>query len=87
MSTIIIDVREPWEFAAGHAQSAINVPMGEIFSGSKKILNLPKDTELVLYCNSGNRSGTCKKVLNTHGFTNVVNGMTQRAVEHNYQQK
>ena len=52
---IILDVRRPDEFAAGHIPNAINVPNETI--GTDEIPELPdKDQLIMVYCRSGRRS-------------------------------
>lgn len=77
MSKLIIDVREPFEYASGHAQGAINIPPSELMAGSAKLADVPKDTELVLYCKSGARSNASMHILRSQGFTNLVNGINK----------
>ena len=67
----LIDVREPSE----HAQFNIggrNLPLGGIVDWSQH-LELPVETEIVLYCRSGNRSMMAKGFLAAKGFTGVRN--------------
>lgn len=78
---LIIDVREPSEFARGHVEGAINVPPSEIMSGAKSLQAVAKDEKLVLYCLSGARSNASMHYLQRLGFTNLVNGMNQQRVE------
>lgn len=85
MSRIIIDVREPDEFAAGHVDGAINLPPSELMAGAKVLDGIDKDTELVLYCRSGARSNASMAYLRQMGFTNLVNGINQAHVEKSYQ--
>jgi len=84
MSRIIIDVREPEEFARGHVDGAINIPPSEIMAGSDKLSDVPKDSELILYCVSGSRSNVSKHLLETQGFTNVINGINKDQVTAKY---
>ncbi len=85
MPTIIIDVREPFEYAAGHVDGAINIPPATLMDGlPSQLKDKPKDTELVLYCLSGARSSTSAKLLTRYGFTNIVNGINQYHVEATY---
>lgn len=84
MERIIIDVREPEEFARGHASGAINIPPSEIMAGATKLDDVPKDTELVLYCVSGSRSNVSMQYLKRLGFTNLVNGINQQHVTAKY---
>lgn len=84
MDRIIIDVREPEEFARGHAEGAINIPPSDIMAGATKLDDVPKDTELILYCVSGSRSNVSMQYLQRLGFTNLVNGINQQHVTAKY---
>lgn len=68
---LVIDVRSPEEFASGHYQNAINIPVDQVQSRIKEFGN--PDTKIVLYCRSGGRAGSAKGVLDSKGFKNVVN--------------
>ena len=67
----IVDVRSPDEFADGHYPGATNIPVNLVLSSLDKFG--PKDHPLVLYCASGGRSAVAQKMLQAHGFTDVVN--------------
>lgn len=84
MKRIIIDVREPFEYALGHVEGALNLPPAALMAGAKLLGDTPKDTELVLYCKTGARSNATAHYLRQLGFTNVVNGINQLHVEKNY---
>jgi len=77
METIVVDVREPFEYESGHYPGAINLPPAEIMAGAKKLEKVPKDTKIILYCKSGARSNVAKVHLGQQGFTNLVNGINQ----------
>lgn len=81
---IIIDVREPNEYALGHVSGAINLPPASLMTGITFLQRLPKNTELIVYCRSGARSATAMYLLHQLGFTNMVNGINQQHVEKNY---
>ena len=81
MDKIIIDVREPQEYLAGHVDGAINIPPDELMEGSQKLTGIPKDTELVLYCVSGSRSNVSTNILRAQGFTNIINGINKNQVQ------
>jgi rhodanese-related sulfurtransferase len=53
-SILLVDVRDPKEFAAGTIQGAVNLPIGEL---EKKVGTLPADKPVVFFCGSGARSG------------------------------
>lgn len=84
MNRMFIDVREPYEFAAGHVAGAINIPPSELLSGAKQLDGVPKDTELVLYCLSGSRSNVSMNILKGMGYTNLVNGINAGHVKAKY---
>ena len=68
---IILDVRRPDEFAAGHIPNAINVPNESI--GTSDIPELPdKDQLIMVYCRSGRRSKEAAEKLVKLGYTNIV---------------
>jgi rhodanese-related sulfurtransferase len=68
---IILDVRRPDEFAAGHIPNAINIANEEI--GTEEIPELPEQDQLILvYCRSGNRSKQASEKLAALGYTNIV---------------
>lgn len=81
MKRLIIDVREPHEYARGHVDGAINIPPAELMSGAKALKDIPKDTELVLYCLSGSRSNASMTFLRQLGYTNLVNGINKEHVQ------
>ena len=68
---IILDVRRPDEFAAGHIPNAINVANESI--GTNEIAELPdKDQLIMVYCRSGRRSKEAAEKLAKLGYTNIV---------------
>ena len=68
---IILDVRRPDEFAAGHIPDAINVPNETI--GTVEISELPdKDQLIMVYCRGGRRSKEAAGKLVKLGYTNIV---------------
>jgi phage shock protein E len=83
MKRLIIDVREPAEFATGHVDGAINIPPSTLMQGASELGSVDKDTQLILYCRSGSRSQVSKHLLEQQGFTDVVNSINQANVEKN----
>lgn len=70
-----IDVREPDEWAAGRAPTAIHLPMGEI---TGRLAELPDDEDpLYVICRSGGRSARVTEFLVAQGYpaVNVDGGM------------
>lgn len=84
MSKMFIDVREPYEFASGHVKGAINIPPAQLMSGAKKLKDIPKDTELILYCVSGSRSNVSMNILKNLGYTNLTNGINKNHIKAKY---
>ena len=69
---LIIDVRTIEEWNEGHINAAKHIEWQVI---SEKIFDLTTDfdSEIYLYCRSGNRSGKAKRILDDIGFTKVIN--------------
>lgn len=69
----VLDVREPYEFDAGHIPGAINIPMATI---PVRLSELPVTSELHVVCESGARSWQVCAFLDRHGVaaTNVEGG-------------
>ena len=70
----LLDVREPDEWAAGHAPQAVHIPMGEL---AGRLADLPADNEVYVVCRSGGRSARVTAFLNANGWDakNVDGGM------------
>ena len=66
----ILDVRTNKEYERGHIPGALHVPLSDI---GDKIKKLKKDKELVVYCQSGNRSIWAIKRLMGMGYKNLFN--------------
>ncbi|MEI7918300.1 MAG: rhodanese-like domain-containing protein [Candidatus Saccharibacteria bacterium] len=84
MNRVIIDVREPFEFATGHVKGAINIPPSKLMAGDKKLNDIPKDAEIILYCRSGSRSGVSAHIMKNMGYTNITNGINKDQVRARY---
>ena len=68
---LILDVRTPEEYAAGHIPGAINIPNETI--GTDEIPQLPeKEQRIYVYCRSGNRSKQASEKLAALGYTDIV---------------
>ncbi len=67
---LLVDVRSPGEFAGGHIDGAVNMPLNEVLN---QMEGIPKDRPIVLYCASGMRSGNAAKALKAAGFLAVHN--------------
>jgi rhodanese-related sulfurtransferase len=80
-SAVLIDVRDPERYQAGHLQGAANVPSGEsardahdaAYAGAVRRAGAGPEDRLILVCGQGNRSArTADALRNEHGFTNVA---------------
>lgn len=69
---VLIDVRTPEEFAAGHLKSAINISVTDP-AFEKKVAGFAKDKPVLVYCRSGHRSAVASGKLATLGFINILN--------------
>lgn len=71
---VLLDVREPDEWAAGHVEGATHVPMGEV---PIRVGELPAAAPLYVICRSGKRSGEVVLWLAEQGIdsVNVAGGM------------
>ncbi|HEU5315154.1 MAG TPA: MBL fold metallo-hydrolase [Chloroflexota bacterium] len=67
-SAVLIDVREPEEYAQGHVPGAVNVPQAEL---ATRIDELPRDREILTICRSGGRSLRSAQWLKQAGFARV----------------
>lgn len=67
---MVIDVREPDEFEAGHIGVARLAPLATV---TKALEQTPRETEIVLVCRSGRRSGIAYRALAELGFTRLAN--------------
>lgn len=80
---VLVDVRNIGEYAAGHIEGSINVPLQFITDIKGRVTDL--NTPLFVYCLSGGRSEQAALLLKRIGYTNVkniggINSYTGRAV-------
>lgn len=67
----LIDVREPSEFATGHVEGSLNIPLGQVPQRIEEFRDMERP--LVLFCRSGNRSGMAVSMLQANGLEGVYN--------------
>lgn len=67
----VIDVRTKQEFAGGHLQGSINIPLNELQANIKKIKT---DKPVITCCASGMRSSSARGILKSNGYDEVHNG-------------
>lgn len=74
----LLDVRTPEEFAQEHIEGATLIPV-QVLSEKLSQLQSVKETKIIVYCHSGNRSVIASRILTKNGFTplNVKGGITE----------
>jgi phage shock protein E len=71
---MLIDVRTPEEYAAGHLNAAVNIPLDDIMAGRLgALIDVGKETSVRVYCFSGARAAYAAMFLQSAGFTDVEN--------------
>lgn len=66
---LLIDIREPDEFSAGHVPGAVNMPLSSL---APSAVPKPADKTVVIMCRSGSRSGRLAAALTAIGRSDVV---------------
>lgn len=85
LSTIIkegaflVDVRTPGEFSGGSVAGAVNIPLNTL---PNQIAKFKNKKNIIVFCQSGGRSGQAKSILNQKGIENVINGGPWTTVNH-----
>jgi rhodanese-related sulfurtransferase len=76
----IVDVREPSEYAFGHLDAAVNIPLGRL---RHRLSELPKDREIAVYCGVGQRSYYATRILKQNGYQvkNISGGFTSFKIQ------
>jgi len=69
--TFLVDVRTPAEYAGGTVGDAINIPLDEV---TQNIDVFKGKSSITVFCQGGVRSGKAKKILESNGIENVING-------------
>jgi rhodanese-related sulfurtransferase len=64
----VLDVRTPEEYAAGHVPGAVNIPHDQV---ARRLTEVPKGKDVVVYCRSGRRAQTAADVLHSNGYSKV----------------
>ena len=68
---VILDVREQNEYDGGHIPGAVLLPVGTIDEAAAAEVIPDKDSTVLVYCRSGNRSKTASSKLAELGYTNI----------------
>jgi len=69
---LVLDVRDPKEYEAGHIIDARSVPSAELANRAEGLIKKYKDKPVVVYCESGFASGAAARALRALGFGKVV---------------
>ena len=67
---VLLDVREPWEYAICHLPGTVLIPMRDL---PARMNELNQEAEIVVICHHGVRSYHAARYLETLGFGNVIN--------------
>ncbi len=67
---VLLDVREPWEYALAKLEGSVLIPLGTL---PQALAKLDKSTEIIAYCHHGMRSADATGFLVQQGFANVKN--------------
>jgi len=68
---LLIDVREPYDFARGHAAGAENIPKGAIETEIES-RTASNEVEIICYCDTGDRAALVVENLRRMGYANAV---------------
>ena len=70
---VVVDVREPHEYAAGHIPGAYNIPKDTVLTNADLLALKDAQTPIMVYCRSGGRAGDVLDALAEDGFSYVMN--------------
>jgi rhodanese-related sulfurtransferase len=68
---IVIDIREPEEYAAGHLKEAISIPRGVLEFKIGDLPNIDADSQIILYCKTSGRAALATESLEKMGYGQV----------------
>ena len=66
---VILDVRTPDEYVAGHVPGAVNIPHYEV---ADRLAEVPTDKDVILYCRTGRRAAIAAEILAANGHTRLA---------------
>ncbi|MDO5017977.1 MAG: rhodanese-like domain-containing protein [Lagierella massiliensis] len=78
---LVVDVRSKEEYDEGHLKHAINVPIDDV-EADPEVLADYKDFPIILYCNTGNKSGKVADILVENGYKDVTNADGVKSYEY-----
>jgi hydroxyacylglutathione hydrolase len=65
---LVLDVRGPGEWKAGHVPGSLNVPLGEL---DQRLSEIPRDRPVIVHCQTGGRAAIAASLLRVRGFENI----------------
>ena len=71
-NALVLDLRPPDQFAAGHIVGARNLPPDQILKAGETLKKY-KEKPVVVYCDTGSLAGSAARQLAAQGFTKAVN--------------
>ena len=69
-NAVVLDVREPEEYASGHVPDALHIPQCQL---ADRLAEVPRDRDVLVVCRSGSRSLRCAWFLKQAGYERVTN--------------
>ena len=66
---VVIDIRTPGEWSAGHLTGSINLPLSQL---QERLDQVPRDRRIAVHCAGGYRSSIAASILSRHGITNII---------------
>ena len=76
-SAMVVDVRTPKEFSAGHMKNSVNIPLNQL---KNKLDDLDSERSIITVCAMGSRAEAAKKILTSAGF-DAYNGGAWKNLE------
>lgn len=67
---VVLDVREPWEYARCHIDASLHIPMADV---PKRLHELAQDATILVVCHHGMRSRHVGEFLLANGYRDVTN--------------
>jgi adenylyltransferase/sulfurtransferase len=69
-SVTLVDVREPHEWVISDLAGSMKIPLGTL---PRRLDEIPKDAEVVVYCRTGGRSANAVQFLRERGYEKALN--------------
>jgi rhodanese-related sulfurtransferase len=67
---LLLDVRRADEYGGGHIDGALNIPVEQL-AARHGALGVPRDSDIVVYCQSGRRAAKAQALLQSMGYSHV----------------